>query len=197
MLPILAAGIIHHGQELYPTRIDYSKQRKEGGTVSVRLDFHIQPISSTYAIDNRKRETIWRPTMRVETIYPPNPSKQNPAAIDTKALAPFMILTFALTWGLAALFFLFTDQITAIFGEASLSNPLVILAVYSPGLAGIIVAWRYYGYKGLGRYFQRLALWRIPRLWWLFLILGIPAVVFLWAAKKAPSITPLRFLPGT
>ncbi len=132
--------------------------------------------------------------MHTAAASQPHPAIQQPA-VPTKALSPFLILTFALTWGLAALMFPFADQITAIFGEISLSNPLVILAVYAPGIAGIVIAWRYGGLKGLGRFFQRLGLARIPGLWWLFLILGIPAVVFTGAAVKGSLGTAFPFSP--
>ena len=57
--------------------------------------------------------------------------------MNTKTLVPFLAITFALTWGLSALLILFYDQVVAIFGEISTTNPLYILAVYSPGFAGI------------------------------------------------------------
>jgi membrane protease YdiL (CAAX protease family) len=101
-----------------------------------------------------------------------------------KALVPFLALAFGLTWGIAALLILFSEQIAAVFGEIGLSNPLVILAVYSPGFAGLFLVWRRDGLQGLGRFFRRLALWRAPTVWWLFLILGIPAVVYAGAAIK-------------
>ena len=62
--------------------------------------------------------------------------------MKTKTIVPFLALTFGLTWGIAALLILFTDQVTAIFGEISSSNPLYILAVYSPGFAGVFLVWR-------------------------------------------------------
>ncbi|MCP4543344.1 MAG: CPBP family intramembrane metalloprotease, partial [Chloroflexi bacterium] len=84
-------------------------------------------------------------------------------------------------------------QIAAIFGEIGLSNPLIILAVYSPGFAGIFLAWRHYGLKGLGSFFRRLTLWRAPLIWWLFLILGIPAIVYTGAAIKGTINDPFPF----
>ena len=110
-------------------------------------------------------------------------------------LAQFLTLTFALTWGLATLFFLVPDQVTAIFGEPGLTNPLVVLAIYSPGIVGILVVLRHYGLKGLGSYFRRLTLWRAPLTWWLFLILGIPAVVYAGAAIKGTISDPFPFSP--
>ena len=113
--------------------------------------------------------------------------------MKTKTLGTFLALTFGLTWGIAALLILFTDQVAAIFGEIGLSNPLVILAVYSPGFAGVFLVWRYYGLKGLGSFFRRLTLWRMPRAWWMFLLLGIPAIVYTGAAIKGTLSDPFPF----
>jgi membrane protease YdiL (CAAX protease family) len=123
--------------------------------------------------------------------------------MKTKTLISFLAISFGLTWGIAAILILFADQITAIFGEIGLSNPLVILAVYSPGFAGVFLIspgfagvfliWWHYRLKGLGSFFRRLTLWRAPLVWWLFLILGIPAVVYSGAAIKGTIHDPLPF----
>ncbi len=122
---------------------------------------------------------------------------KNPSSMTIRTLVPFLALAFGLTWGIAALLILFTDQIVAIFGEISLSNPLIILAVYSPGFAGVFLVWRHYGSKGLGSFFRRLTLWRASRLWWLFLILGIPVIFFAGAALKGTISDPFPFSPWT
>jgi len=113
--------------------------------------------------------------------------------MKTKTLISFLAISFGLTWGIAAILILFADQITAIFGEIGLSNPLVILAVYSPGFAGVFLVGWHYRLKGLGSFFRRLTLWRAPLVWWLFLILGIPAVVYTGAAIKGTIHDPLPF----
>jgi len=115
--------------------------------------------------------------------------------MKTKTLIPFLALTFGLTWGITALLILFTDQLTAIFGEISLTNPLIILIIYSPGFAGVFLVWRHYGLQGLGSFFRRLMLWRAPIVWWLFLILGIPAIVYTGAALKGTISDPFPFSP--
>jgi len=51
----------------------------------------------------------------------------------------FIALTFALTWGLGALLFMAPEQVQAVFGPVSYSTPLFILAVYSPGIAAIVL----------------------------------------------------------
>ncbi|MEJ2513569.1 MAG: type II CAAX endopeptidase family protein, partial [Anaerolineales bacterium] len=113
--------------------------------------------------------------------------------MKTKTLIPFLILSFGLTWGIAAFLIMFPDQITALFGEIGLGNPLVILAVYSPGFAGIFLVWWQYKLKGLGSFFQRLTLWRAPLIWWAFLVLGIPAIVYTGAAIKGTINDPFSF----
>lgn len=110
-----------------------------------------------------------------------------------KTLVPFLVLSFGLTWGIATLLILFADPITAVFGEIDRSNPLIILAVYSPGIAGVFLVWRRYGLAGLRSFFKRLTLRRAPMRWWLFLIVGVPAVVYTGAAIKGAISDPFPF----
>jgi hypothetical protein len=115
--------------------------------------------------------------------------------MKTKTLTPFLAITFGLTWVIAALLIFATDQVVAIFGEITASNPLYILAVYSPGIAGVFLVWRHYGLKGLGSFFRRLTLWRMPRVWWLFLVLGIPVLAYLSAALNGTISDPFPYSP--
>jgi hypothetical protein len=115
--------------------------------------------------------------------------------VTLKTLIPFLAITFGLTWGLAALLILFYDQMVTLFGEISSTNPLFVLAVYAPGFAGLLLTLRYYGLRGLGSFLQRLTLWRAPLGWWLFLIVGIPAVVYAGAAIKGTLGDPFPFSP--
>ena len=115
--------------------------------------------------------------------------------VEQKSLISFLALTFGLTWGLAVILMLFYDQVVAIFGEVNQSNPLYILAVYAPGIAGGLVVLRQTGLKGLGSLLRRLTLWRMPLPWWLFLLVGIPAVVFTGALYKGTLDTAFPFSP--
>lgn len=107
----------------------------------------------------------------------------------------FLAIAFGLGWGLAALPLLFPGQLEAIFGPIGYTNPLFILAVYSPAIAGVFLVWRHYGVAGLRRYIRRLALWRMPAGWWVFLIVGIPAVKYLGAAITGAIRDPFPFTP--
>ena len=115
--------------------------------------------------------------------------------MGTKTLLAFLGLTFGLSWVPMALFMLFTEQFTAIFGEMSATNPVFLLAVYAPGLSGVFLVWRHYGLKGLVSFFRRLTLWRAPVQWWLFLLLGIPAIIYTAAAIKGTISDPFPFSP--
>jgi membrane protease YdiL (CAAX protease family) len=117
------------------------------------------------------------------------------SGMTIKTLIPFLALAFGLTWGIATLFILFTDQLVAVFGEMGIGNPLFILAVYSPGFAAVFLVWRQYGLKGVGSFFRRLTLWRASWYWWLFLILGIPAIMYAGAAVKGTISDPFPFSP--
>lgn len=118
-----------------------------------------------------------------------------PTGITTRTLGPFLAISFGLTWGLAAAFMLFSEQLVPIFGEIGYTNPLFILAVYAPGFAGVGLVWWHYGFRGVVSYFRRLTLWRASVGWWLFLILGIPLLFYAGAAVKGTITDPFPFSP--
>jgi membrane protease YdiL (CAAX protease family) len=95
------------------------------------------------------------------------------------------------------LFILFAAHLTPIFGEMSSTHPFFLLAVYAPGISGMILVWHHYGLKGVGSFFRRLTLWRTPVQWWLFLLLGIPAIIYAAAAIKGTINSPFPFSPWT
>jgi membrane protease YdiL (CAAX protease family) len=112
------------------------------------------------------------------------------------SLWPFLAITFGLTWGIAALAILFPDQVTAVFGEMGMTNPLFLCAVYAPAIAAFILVIYGYGADGLRRYLSRLLLWRCPIGWYVFLLVGIPALMYCAVALKGTlGDTPFPFSP--
>ncbi len=97
-------------------------------------------------------------------------------------LIPFLAITFTLTWGLAAVLILFPEPIEAVFGELSMTNPLFILAVYSPAFAAFMLVFRREGVRGVAAFLRRILLWRSTVGWVLFIAVGIPAIMLLGAA---------------
>jgi len=115
--------------------------------------------------------------------------------MNFRTLIPFFAITFALGWGILALLIFFPIQTEAIFGPMGYTNPLFILAVYSPAIAGVFLVWRGCGAIGLKRFFRRFALWRMPLYWWALLVIGIPAAFYLGAAIKGTVNDPFPFSP--
>jgi len=105
-------------------------------------------------------------------------------AVPFAALVPFVIITFAIAWGVFLLFIFFPDAVTAVFGEISGRNPLFYLAVWAPGIAAVVLVLRYAGVDGLRGYLRRLALWRCSPAWHAFVLLGIPLLFVAGAALK-------------
>jgi uncharacterized protein len=114
---------------------------------------------------------------------------------DKRMLIWFVALAFALTWGIAALLIAFPEPLEAAFGELSYTNPLFILAVYSPGFVAFALIWRRFGIGGVGGFLRRLTLWRMPWAWWAFLIVGIPALFYIAALIKGNADAPFPFDP--
>jgi uncharacterized protein len=112
-----------------------------------------------------------------------------------RSLIPFFAVAFGMGWGLLAALIIFTAQIGVVFGPMSGTNPLFILAAYSPAIAGVALVWRHYGLRGLGSFIRRITLWRMPVGWWLFLLIGIPVVKYLGAAINDTIDDPFPFSP--
>ncbi len=112
-----------------------------------------------------------------------------------RTLVTFFAIAFGVGWGLPILMILFPDQTTAVFGPMGYTNPLFILAVYAPAIAGISLVLRHDGLTGLRRYFRRLTLWRMSAGWWALLVVGLPAVSYAGAAIKGTIADPFPFSP--
>lgn len=122
-------------------------------------------------------------------------TRQVQTGMSTRTLFAFFGLAFGLCWGVASLLLVFADQLEPVFGPVSGTNPIFVLAVYAPGIAAVVLVWRYYGLSGLGSFFSRVTLWRMPIGWWAFLLLGIPAVKYLGAAINGTISDPFPFSP--
>ncbi len=128
-----------------------------------------------------------------------------------RGLGFFFTLTFALTWGIAAIL-IFAPDAVAVFGPVGLTNPLYVLAVYAPAISGLVMVWHHHGREGFRSFFRRFRMLRMPVWGWLLLVAGIPAIVYAGAfasgtAGDSPVFSPwytalpvlaqLMFLAGT
>ncbi len=115
--------------------------------------------------------------------------------MTTRTLIPFLALTFALTWGIAALLILAPEPMERIFGPMGYTNVAFIVAVYGPAIAAVLLVVRSYGLAGLVLFVRRFTLWRMSVPWWVFLILGIPVLTYLGAALSGHLGDPFPFSP--
>lgn len=109
-------------------------------------------------------------------------------------LVPFFVLTFALTWGLGAAFVVFSDQITALLGALSVTNPLYLVMTWSPGLVGMLLVVTVTGLSGLRRFLRRLFDTSVPFAWLAFVLLALPALKMTGALLNGTPITGLVVL---
>ncbi len=116
--------------------------------------------------------------------------------MGTKTLWTFLALTFGLSWVPMSLFIVFADQLTPMFGEMSSHQPVLP--------AGCVRSWHFWNFpdlaplraKRIGELLSTPDLWRAPVQWWLFLLLGIPAIIYAAAAIKGTIHDPFPFAPG-
>jgi membrane protease YdiL (CAAX protease family) len=120
--------------------------------------------------ENRHEPLGRRPTSSQEQL-PVRP-------VSSRTVWTFFAATFALSWGLGALFVAFADQVEELLGPMGYTNPVFILMVWGPGIVGVLVVIRHYGVRGLGPFLRRLTLWRMSLLWWVVLLVGMPAVFY-------------------
>lgn len=114
----------------------------------------------------------------------PDSSNADEAQVPFKALAPFLLVSFGLAWGILALFIFLPNRMTELFGELTGQHPLFFLAVYAPAIAAFLGVACHGGVGGLQRFLARLLLWRCSWAWYAFLILGLPLLFFSGSAMK-------------
>lgn len=111
--------------------------------------------------------------------------------MTVRSLPVYFLLAFGIAWGVFAVFILAPEQVANVFGPVSARNPLFFLAVWAPAISAFLLVLASGGAGGLRRYLSRLALWRAPVPWYLFLLLGIPAIYYAGALVKGNASDPL------
>ena len=96
--------------------------------------------------------------------------------LPTTALLPFVLITFAITWGTVGFYIGFPDKAVAWFGEISGSHPFFFLATWGPAIAAFLLVPVYTGWAGLKAFVSRLLVWRCSPMWAGFVLIGLPLV---------------------
>ena len=84
----------------------------------------------------------------------------------------YLALTLGSVWGLAIFYGVAWDFAVSVFGPLELFNPLVIIILHMPGIAGILMYGLYDGWRGIANFFRTLV--PRPRDW---ILLGALAVL--------------------
>ena len=105
------------------------------------------------------------------------------------SLAPFLLITFAIVWGILALYIFLPDQMAGLFGQLTGQHPLFFLAVWAPAIAAFALVLYHTDVSGLGRFLSRFLLWRCSPWWYAFLIVGIPVIFLTGAAMRGTLLT--------
>lgn len=113
--------------------------------------------------------------------------------IAANRLLPFFLLTFAIAWGVFALYIAAQDWVTSTLGELSGSHPLFILAVYAPAISALLLIGLSSNLQGIGRFLMRLLRWHAPIWVYAFLLIGFPVIAFAGAGLKGNAMSAPLF----
>ena len=102
-------------------------------------------------------------------------------------LWPFLLLTFAISWGIGGAYLAFPKPLTAAFGPFAYATPAYYVAAWAPTLAAVILTFTARGPAGLSALLRRLV--RIGPAWTVAVaVLALPAIA-LALSLTMPTLT--------
>jgi uncharacterized protein len=131
-------------------------------------------------------------TTRCDTEALPAPDRRRD--LKVRDIGPFILLTFALSWGLIAVMIAWPETVEAILGEIGLSNPAYLIAVWAPAPVAFALILRRSGGAGLRRFLGRLSPRGVSPAWWALAILGLPLVKIAGAILNGVPVNELLVL---
>lgn len=111
--------------------------------------------------------------------------------ISFSTIIPYLLVTFGVSWGIIALYIFLPDQTVSLFGQITGNHPLFFLATYSPAIAALGIIVMKVGWSGTKRFLGRMLLWRAPVPWYIFILMGVPAMFYMGAMYKGLSLSEL------
>lgn len=95
-------------------------------------------------------------------------------------LLSFFLIAFAISWGLGAVFFIFSAQFIRLFGEPDLRKPFYNifnhLATAGVPIAAFLVVARMHGAAGIRAFLRRFLHWRVGARWYALAVLLLPVL---------------------
>ncbi len=139
--------------------------------------------------EGREKRRIKSGTQEACTSPVPEVPARRSYRVQISALAPFLLITFGLAWGILGLYVFIPERMAQVFGQLTGNHPLFFLAVYAPAIAAVTIVARKGGIGGLRQFLGRVLLWRCSAAWYVFLLLGIPLIFIVGAALKGTLFT--------
>ncbi len=115
------------------------------------------------------------------TTTPAHPASARQGLLARHPLVSFFLIAFAFTWALLFSVLLSKDGLGVLpYGVSpALASAVVPAALFGPFLAALVVTAATEGRAGVGRWLRRIVRWRVGLGWYLFVLLGLPAVMVL------------------
>lgn len=108
--------------------------------------------------------------------------------IPSFALAVYVVLTFAITWGIVSIYIFAPVWAAATFGNISGSHPFFFLATWAPAISAFALVLRFAGLSGVKAFLSRLLIWRGSPGWAAFIAIGIPLVFIVGSLMKGGPV---------
>ena len=111
------------------------------------------------------------------TAAPAQPDAPQRGLLARHPLGSYFIITFAFSW------IVFLPGVLTYYGVLSVSPSVIgvlgIVGLLGPVLSGFVMTAITQGAAGVGDLLRRIVLWRVGIQWYLFVVLGLPAVMVL------------------
>ena len=111
------------------------------------------------------------------TTAPAQPASVRQGLLARHPLISYFIITFAFSW------LMFVPGVLTYYGLLSVAPSLIgvlgIVGLLGPVLSGFVMTALTEGVAGVGDLLRRIVLWRVGIQWYLFALLGLPAVMIL------------------
>ena len=78
--------------------------------------------------------------------------------VPFSSFTPFLLISFALAWGILGLYIFLSERMEAVFGQLTGNHPLFFLAVYAPAIAAFALVASRGGLSGLRRFLARASM---------------------------------------
>jgi membrane protease YdiL (CAAX protease family) len=91
-------------------------------------------------------------------------------------LASFFLLSFVISWGIPGAGLELAHFFPAFPFSLEMYTPFYYIGVWGPAIAALIVIGHHNGLSGIRAYAGRMLDWHLGAHWWLFALLGIPAM---------------------